>query len=66
MTHTYKAYVSRDGWWWIISVPEVNGLTETHWKWAIRRNARDMIAVTEDVPSKSVDVELIFETEEDE
>lgn len=28
MTHTYNAEVTRDGKWWMVAIPELDGLTQ--------------------------------------
>ena len=58
---TYTAIVTREGKWWMVAIPEINGLTQARRLAEAETMARDYIAVTLDVPISSVDVVLAVE-----
>lgn len=55
---TYDMKVYRDGRWWMIEIPELDGLTQTRRISEIRKEAIDYIAVTTDVAASAVKVNL--------
>lgn len=55
---TYDVEVTRDGRWWMIAIPALDGLTQTRRLAEAAAEAIDYIAVTTDVPKSSVSVEL--------
>ena len=55
---TYRAEVYREGKWWMISVPEIDQMTQTQSTDSVEYMARDLIAVTLDVPIEDVAVEI--------
>jgi hypothetical protein len=55
---TYDVHVTRDSKWWMISVPAVDGLTQARRISDVTTMARELIAVTLDVPLSTVDVHL--------
>jgi hypothetical protein len=52
--NTYSATVTRDGGWWSIEVPEIGQVTQARRLGDIDLMARELIAVTLDVPLESV------------
>ncbi len=56
--NAYDAHVTRDGKWWMISVPAVDGLTQARRLSDVTMMARELVAVTLDVPLSTVDVHL--------
>ena len=56
MSTTYTATAVREGRWWDIQVPEVGGHTQTRRLSDIETMARELIAVTLDVPLSAVAV----------
>lgn len=50
----YDAVVTRDGRWWMIEVPEVDGLTQARRLDEVEKMAREYIAVTLDLPISQV------------
>ena len=56
--NTYEAHVTRDGKWWMIYVPAVDGLTQARRISDVTRMAKELIAVTLDVPLSTVDVHV--------
>jgi len=55
-TTTYTATAVREGRWWNIQVPEVGGHTQARRLADIETMARELIAVTLDVPLSAVAV----------
>ncbi len=56
MSTTYSATATRDGRWWMVHVPEVDGLTQARRLGDAGRMARELVAVTLDVPVEDVEV----------
>ncbi len=56
----YQVVVTRDGRWWMISVPEIDGLTQARRLSEVERMARELIAVTLDVRLSEVAVVVTF------
>lgn len=59
MTTTYAVEVTRYGRWWMVSVPEVDGLTQARRLSDVDLAARELIAVTLDVPLSTVAVRRV-------
>ena len=55
---TYEAHVTRDGNWWTISVPAVDGSTQAPTISDVTTVAKEHVAVTLDVPPSTVEVHL--------
>jgi predicted RNase H-like HicB family nuclease len=55
---TYDALVTRDGRWWMIEIPELDGLTQARRLDEVEKMAREYIAVTLDVPMSQVAVSV--------
>jgi hypothetical protein len=53
---TYTASITRDGHWWMIHVPEVDGLTQARHLADAEGMARELVAVTLDVPADTVTI----------
>ena len=51
---TYDIEVTRDGKWWIIHIPVLDGLTQARFPGEIEDMARDYIAVTTDTPIEEI------------
>jgi predicted RNase H-like HicB family nuclease len=58
--YIYRVVVTRDGRWWMISVPEVDGLTQARRLADVEQMARELIAVTLDIRLSEVAVEITF------
>jgi hypothetical protein len=54
---TYHAEVDRDGTVWRIRVPEVAGTTQARTLREVEAMARDLIAIMDDIPADSFDLE---------
>lgn len=54
----YDVKVTRDGRWWMIEVPAIDGLTQARRVSEIDDQARSLIAITLDVPSSEVEVKV--------
>lgn len=55
---TYSVEVSRQGRWWMVSIPDIDGLTQSTRLVDAGPMAREYIAVTLDVPIENVEVEV--------
>ena len=55
---TYQCIVSHEGGWWMIKVPEIDGLTQARDLAEVRQNARSLIAVTLDLPMEEVEISV--------
>lgn len=62
---TYTAQARREGRWWMIEVPEIDGLTQARRLGDVEDMARELIAVTLDVPLDDVEVEVTVTAVED-
>lgn len=58
MSGTYTATVTREGRWWLVAVPEVDGVTQARRLADVESAARDLIAVTLDVDVADVTVDV--------
>lgn len=61
MSKTYIAWVSRDGKWWMIHVPEIDGLTQARRIADVEQAARELIAVTLDVRLSEIAVDIHYQ-----
>jgi hypothetical protein len=52
----YEAVVTREGKWWMVSVPEIAGLTQARRLSEAPLMARELIAATLDAPLEAIDV----------
>lgn len=59
---TYKASVTRDGRWWMIHVPDIDGLTQARRLGEAAAMARSLIAITLAVPADSFDIDIEVES----
>ena len=57
----YKATVTREGKWWMVAIPELDGLTQARRLGEADLMAREWIAVTKDVPIEEIAVEVTVE-----
>ena len=57
--HSYKVEVERDGRWWIITVPELDQVTQARRVNEIEDMARSLIAVSTDAPLADVQVQVV-------
>jgi hypothetical protein len=60
MSDTYDVNVVQDGHWWMIEVPVIKQITQARNKNEIELMARELIAVTLDLPLGDITVELNF------
>ena len=58
--NTYLVEVTRDNRWWMIRVPEIDGLTQARRLADVEQMARELIAVTLDVRLSEVSVDVTF------
>src|ERR1700732_3919750 len=59
----YDINVTRDGRWWMIAVPEIDGLTQAEDFDEIEVMARSYIAVDTDTPIDEIGVRIVGDTE---
>ena len=58
----YEVHVTgREGRWWAVEIPQLDGVTQAARLAGVAAEARDYIAVTLDVPPSSVDVRVIVD-----
>jgi hypothetical protein len=57
---TYDVEVTREGRWWMVSVPEIDGLAQARRLADVQRMARELIAVTLDIRMSDVEVTVEF------
>ena len=55
---SYDAVVTREDRWWMIDIPELDGLTQARRLDEVEQMAREYVAVTTDVPLSQVAVEI--------
>ncbi|MDQ2838454.1 MAG: HicB family toxin-antitoxin system [Actinomycetota bacterium] len=56
--NSYRANVSREGKWWMVSIPELGELTQARRLSEVELMARELIAVNLDVPLSTVQVDV--------
>jgi hypothetical protein len=57
--HTYDVEVYRDGRWWMIRIPELDGLTQARWPGEVKSMARSYIAVSTGQPIDNIAVRIV-------
>jgi hypothetical protein len=57
---SYRAEIYRDGKWWMIRVPEIDGITQARNESEVWLMARDLIGVTLDIDPSTINVELVI------
>jgi hypothetical protein len=57
--HIYEIDVYRDGRWWMIRIPELDGLTQARWPGEVKSMARSYIAVSTDQPIDNIAVRVV-------
>lgn len=57
---TYEATVIRDGKWWMVSIPAIDGLTQARRLSEATDMAREYIAASQDISLENVSVTLHF------
>lgn len=56
----YEANVVREGKWWMVSIPSIDGLTQARRLSEATKMAREYVAASENIPLESVSVDLQF------
>lgn len=54
----YDVTISCDGGWWLVHVPAIDGLTQASHLGDVEQMARELVAITLDVPLDSFDVNV--------
>lgn len=62
MATKYTAHVRRDGRWWMVEVPQIDGLTQARRLGEAGLMARELVAITLDIPVDEVEVEVVVST----
>lgn len=57
----FHANAYLEGKWWMVEIPEVNGLTQAKKLTEVTLMAREFIAVTLDIPMDSFEIEMTVE-----
>ena len=65
MSPTYAATATREGRWWLVRVPEIDGVTQARSLAEAEVMARDLVAITLDVPQATVTVALTVDLPDD-
>ncbi len=58
MSKTYDVLAAREDAWWMVSIPEIDGLTQARDREEVEQMAREYIAVTTDVAFSEVAVNV--------
>ncbi len=56
---TYDVEVYRDGRWWMIRIPQLDGLTQIRWPGEIKSMARSYIAVSTGQQIDNITVRIV-------
>jgi hypothetical protein len=62
---TYRAEVARQGKWWMVRLPDIDGLTQARRFSEVEEMARSLLAITLDVPEDSFAVTVELEAVDD-
>ena len=54
----YQVTITRDGKWWMVAIPELDGLTQARRIEEASDMAREYIAVTLDIPEHEVELDI--------
>lgn len=59
---TYDVTLTRDGKWWMVAIPEIEGLTQARTIGEAHEMARDYIALALNIPTDGFDIHAHAET----
>jgi hypothetical protein len=59
---TYPVTITREDGWWMVHIPDLDGLTQTRRLADAEAAARSWIVVTDDVAPSSVDIKIVAMT----
>lgn len=62
---TLEANAYKEGKWWMISIPEIDGLTQSKSFEKIPEQAADLAAISLDVPAEQVAINVAYKLPED-
>ena len=57
---TYDVNATRDGRFWMVAVPELDGLTQARYRGEVEAMAREYIATVLDLPVDDIAVRVAF------
>lgn len=57
----YDVTISREGKWWMVAIPEIDGLTQARSVQEAHEMARDYIAITLNIPKDSFGIHVFAE-----
>jgi hypothetical protein len=60
--NTYEVTVTRDGRWWMVAIPAINGLTQARRLGEAADMAREYIAASQNVNLDTIDVHVTVES----
>jgi hypothetical protein len=58
LTHEYKIEITREGRWWMVHIPEINGLTQARRLAEAPTMAREYIALDRGIRLRDISVEV--------
>lgn len=56
--HEYKIEIERDGKWWMVKIPDIDGLTQARRLSEATTMAREYISLTQNVPFDDINIEV--------
>lgn len=56
---TYEVTINREGKWWLVAIPKIDGITQARTVKEAHDMAKDYIAITLDVPADSFQVHVV-------
>lgn len=60
MSNIYEATITREGKYWMIDIPEIDALTQARDEGEVELMARQLVAVTKDIPLSDAEVKLVY------
>ena len=57
MTHQYKIEIAREGKWWMVYIPDIDGVTQARRLSEATTRAREYIALDQNVPYDDISIE---------
>lgn len=60
MSNVYEATVTQEGKYWVIDIPAIDALTQARDEDEVELMARQLVAVTKDIPLGDAKVKLVY------